>query len=243
MVVPDNIAPIDSSAWPEDEGWNLVRYMVDACHDLNRPDLIGQIRIEFSSTLRKTVGQARYIEKIVVLSRHYWAYLPEYEKRDTVIHEVCHLATPGSGHGREWKDAMMDCGVPPDRMMSRKASNIVKRKKRTRNGDIHKMWLNDVLTKTRYDAGLCEKCNKPICWMACTDGIPIRGLTDRYRMMHILVGECSFYTNGYSSWMGETNGAQILRDPDGDWYRVGRPETPRYVKTEDNWRGWKVEGT
>jgi predicted SprT family Zn-dependent metalloprotease len=243
MALPDDIAPVDIQAWPEGEGWNLVRYMVDACHDLGRPDLIGQIKIEFRSGMKKTVGKAYSMTKTIALSRHYWAYMPEFEKRDTMIHEVCHIATPGQGHRRKWKDAMIQCGAPPDRVLSLTTARLVKRVHAARHGDKIKMWKADRLSRTRYDAGPCPNCKKPMYWTACQDGNPVWGLEARYRIFHVLVGECSYGDSFWDRSYKHEGRENMARDPESEFYHYGRPEARRLVKTDDNYRGWKVEGT
>jgi hypothetical protein len=236
LALPKNIAPINTEAWPETEGWNLIRYMIDACHDLERPELIDQIKIEFRSGMSRTVGRAFSRTKTIALSRFYWAYLPEYEKRDTMIHEVCHIATPGNGHGRKWKDAMIKCGLEPNRFLKPATGNLVKRMHEARHGDVMEMWEYDLIAKKKFDAGKCPECKHPMWWKACIDGVPIRGLEGYYRKHHVLVGECSY---GTSFW-GTTN---MERDKTSEYYHYGRPEARIYVRANGVLSGWKIEGT
>lgn len=242
MALPEGITPINTKGWPETEGWNLVRYMVDACHDLGVPELIDEITIEFSTGMRKSVGKAFPARRYILLSRYYWAYLPESEKRDTIIHEVCHIVNPGADHGRAWKDAMVRCGVEPEKALKLAMSILVKRKHTARHTDKLKLWEIDQAFHWRYDAGKCPECDKPMWWRACDNSSPITDIEGYYRISHLNVGECSygdaFWDQNYK-WENREN---MTRDKNSAYYRYGRPETRAYVRTIDNWRGWKLEG-
>ena len=129
-MIIDGITPIDSKRWPKGEEWNILRYMVDACHDASRPDLIGKIKIEFADGMKTVIARASFRENKIWISRRHWPYMPEFEKRDTIIHEVCHIVCPGRGHGRQWRDAMERCGGYPRRTMSIKSYRSMAKKRR-----------------------------------------------------------------------------------------------------------------
>lgn len=73
------------------------------------------------SRARKALGAARFRNNVPVelrLSKHYMAVLPEEQVRDTILHEIAHLLTPGDGHGRKWKAMCRKIGAVPERCVT-----------------------------------------------------------------------------------------------------------------------------
>ncbi|HEX8342608.1 MAG TPA: SprT-like domain-containing protein [Tepidisphaeraceae bacterium] len=59
------------------------------------------------------LGQCRYREKQIRLSRQITRVSPLAEVHDTVLHEIAHALTPGARHGPAWKAACMKLGCSP----------------------------------------------------------------------------------------------------------------------------------
>lgn len=120
----------------EIEQW--VMYALDCC---GRRELFPILEFNYRHNMTKNLGTARYSSNwgrprgIIALSRDWFKVLPEQEKIDTVIHEVCHIVTDvdllnssgrsayewsiamrenrrKKGHCRLWASYMDKCGLP-----------------------------------------------------------------------------------------------------------------------------------
>jgi len=63
------------------------------------------------------LGLCNYRKKTIFLSRHYTEINPwEPEMKDTVLHEIAHVLTPGHGHDWIWKMKCKEIGANPNRL-------------------------------------------------------------------------------------------------------------------------------
>jgi len=60
-----------------------------------------------------TYGMCRYGPKEIVLSKPMTEACNEAEVEDTILHEIAHALTPGSGHGPVWKMMARKLGADP----------------------------------------------------------------------------------------------------------------------------------
>lgn len=91
-------------------------------HELLKPyiekqELSSDWKIRFDSA-RRRFGQCRHRDKVISLSRHLVLLNEEAEVRDTILHEIAHALTPGSGHGWKWKLKAKEIGARPERCYS-----------------------------------------------------------------------------------------------------------------------------
>jgi predicted SprT family Zn-dependent metalloprotease len=63
---------------------------------------------------KTTLGVCRYNKKEINFSKHFTNISPEKIK-DTILHEIAHALTPGSGHGLLWQAACRRIGAKPER--------------------------------------------------------------------------------------------------------------------------------
>ena len=69
------------------------------------------------------------------LSTVLWPRASEEERRETVVHEMCHIVVgykhgyAASAHGFEWKEAMRNCGVEPRRLHSVDRTGLIRRRR------------------------------------------------------------------------------------------------------------------
>ena len=56
-------------------------------------------------------GQCRYDQRVITLSRVLTPMRDDDAVRQTVLHEIAHALTPGTGHGWEWKAQAYRLGV------------------------------------------------------------------------------------------------------------------------------------
>jgi SprT protein len=84
------------------------------------------LRIEFNTRFTARMGDATYKTPYgprIRLSEPMWPRISQNQRKDTVIHEVCHIkvrhddVTTGrrrsKPHGLEWQHAMRTCGLEP----------------------------------------------------------------------------------------------------------------------------------
>ncbi len=104
------------------------------CKKLGIMDVYKNLQWRFEKRFRCTYGQAEYWEEkgkmkwLIRYASKHWMLIPKEERRNTIIHEVCHLAverlyghcgrpkngeTPVLDHGSHWIDLMAKCGETP----------------------------------------------------------------------------------------------------------------------------------
>lgn len=109
----------------------IRKWVVFACKACDCPELGCKIPIYFNSRFTAKLGRARmfYTHNKKVLSDFYiefaakiWPTTPEDCKRNTAIHEACHVIEAylygwhgGKPHGVRWKTLMRQCGEKPER--------------------------------------------------------------------------------------------------------------------------------
>jgi predicted SprT family Zn-dependent metalloprotease len=64
---------------------------------------------------RRRFGSCRMRAKLITLSRMLTLLNSETQVRDTILHEIAHVLTPGDGHGQRWKDKCVEIGARPER--------------------------------------------------------------------------------------------------------------------------------
>lgn len=118
---------------------NWAKYALDCC---GRPELFSILEFNYRHNMTKNLGTAVYSSNygkpkgVISLSKEWFNILPEFEKINTVIHEVCHIITDAElsrpnklnasgwayairenrltkGHGSVWAGYMDKCGLPP----------------------------------------------------------------------------------------------------------------------------------
>ncbi len=100
--------------------------MRETLERVGAPDLV--IHVEFNSRFTRRMGDARFgrfgRQHIVRFSTPLWGRATAEERRETVIHETCHIAARHiygdhiSAHGWEWKSLMRKAGAKGDRCHS-----------------------------------------------------------------------------------------------------------------------------
>jgi predicted SprT family Zn-dependent metalloprotease len=65
------------------------------------------------SRSKRVFGRCVYRRKVLELSRWLTGSNPQYEVRDTVLHEIAHCLCPGHGHNNVWKKKCIEIGARP----------------------------------------------------------------------------------------------------------------------------------
>lgn len=104
------------------------------------PELAQVIVVEWNRRFTRRLGDAAYSPinygARIRLSIPLWPRASEADRRETVIHEACHIiAVYKFGgyvvvpHGPEWKEAMKNCGVEPLRTHAVDRSGLARRQR------------------------------------------------------------------------------------------------------------------
>jgi SprT protein len=110
-----------------------------ACDSNGVSELAQVIVVEWNSRFTRRLGDAGYSSTTyrarIRLSIPLWPRAKEQDRRETVIHETCHLITfykfgQVAAHGPEWRLAMRNCGLQPTRLHSVDRSGLARRQKR-----------------------------------------------------------------------------------------------------------------
>ena len=80
-----------------------------------------KINIEFNSRFTSRMGDANANYMRIRLSSPLWKVATEVQRRETVIHEACHIIDSRkygvtTSHGRNWQHCMTMCGLEPNRL-------------------------------------------------------------------------------------------------------------------------------
>ena len=131
--------------------------------------------IKFNRRFTRALGCLRWHREerradSIEFSAQAWPHLTLAERRQTVIHEACHLADAykrgDSDHSWRWRTLMLKCGESPDRTMRTtytppRRANTRPRVSCTECGALHRipkraerMWLDG--------AARCAKCRTPL---------------------------------------------------------------------------------
>ena len=106
----------------------VVKTTLTKCNSIN---IFHLVEVSFSTKMTRSLGNMLYSEVAgglykgmiirarIGLSEILWPFINQTERRNTIIHEVCHLAAfhhhgiDIKAHGKEWKRYMELCNLPP----------------------------------------------------------------------------------------------------------------------------------
>lgn len=115
-----------NASQPQQSTMQQIREWIDFTLQQNGVSyLSNMIRVRWNKRFVKKFADAGYGRNpprgIIRLSPRIWVRATETERRETIIHEACHLVcfhlngTEIKPHGIEWRQAMVNCGVEPVR--------------------------------------------------------------------------------------------------------------------------------
>jgi SprT protein len=112
-----------------------VRY---ACERNGCPELYPIIHVEWNTRFTRRLGDGLWsptrLAGRIRLSIPLWGRASEQDRRETVIHEACHVIVEYkygrvAPHGSEWRGAMLNCGVEPLRTHTVDRMGLVRRQR------------------------------------------------------------------------------------------------------------------
>jgi SprT protein len=106
-----------------------------ACVVCGVPKLAGKINIEFNNRFTSRMGDANANYMRIRLSSPLWKIATEVQRRETVIHEACHIIDSRkygvtTSHGRNWQRCMTMCGLEPNRLHRVDTSSVTQVRRR-----------------------------------------------------------------------------------------------------------------
>jgi SprT protein len=111
-----------------------------ACERNEVPELAQVILVEWNPRFTRRLGDAGYSSTTfrarIRLSIPLWPRTSERDRRETVIHEACHIIVSyrfgfvAAPHGPEWKKAMKNCGVESLRLHQVDRTGLARRQRR-----------------------------------------------------------------------------------------------------------------
>jgi len=111
-----------------------------ACDSNEVPELAQVILVEWNRRFTRRLGDAGYSSTTyrakIRLSLPLWPRASDQDRRETVIHEVCHLVAyykfgqVAAPHGSQWQEAMKNCGVEPLRLHTVNRSGLARKQRR-----------------------------------------------------------------------------------------------------------------
>lgn len=118
---------------------NLIRQWIDfACEQNGVRQLSDSIMVEWNSRFTRRLGDAVYFRSTglgrIRLSIPLWPRASDQDRRETVIHEACHVIVGykfcnAPHHGAEWKAAMRACGIKPSRTHEIDRTDLTRKKR------------------------------------------------------------------------------------------------------------------
>jgi len=122
----------------KDEDMQIRGWIAFACECNGDPELDDSIMVEWSSRFTRRLGDAVYFRSTglgrIRLSIPLWSRASEQERRETVIHEACHVIVDSKfgnakQHGVEWKAAMRACDLHPTRTHQIDRTGLTRKKR------------------------------------------------------------------------------------------------------------------
>ena len=120
-------------------GGRIRRWVRYACERNEVPELCPVITVEWNRRFTRRMGDGMYnprsFKARIRLSIPLWSRASAEEKRETVIHEACHVIVGYRfgcvrSHGIEWKQAMINCGLKPVPTHSVDRSGLARKQRR-----------------------------------------------------------------------------------------------------------------
>ena len=131
------------------------------------------VQIEFNNKMTRAIGRAEFkypCSYRIKLSAPLWPRASEADRRNTVIHEACHLIdyyqNKKMDHGDTWKQLMLACGESANRCHSVDRTGLIRKRKRHefRCGCSSSKFIGPVKAKRIKQGSLyvCRSCKQNI---------------------------------------------------------------------------------
>lgn len=142
--------------------------IVDTCKRLNLVSLPKLVSWSWNSRFKVCMGDATWPRAHIRLSSALWPRASVDERRETVVHETCHLAVAhlrghmqagGGAHGRLWQSLMLDAGSPAAARCHRvNVDGLVARVEALCNCKIHRITPRKASKIRNGSIYICRSC-------------------------------------------------------------------------------------
>jgi len=119
---------------------NIRSWIRHACDSNDVAELAQAFLVEWNRRFTRRLGDGHYsllsMRARIRLSLPLWPRASEVDRRETVIHEVCHVIVFYKygvfvrPHGAEWRQAMKNCGVQPVRTHNVDRTGLARQQRR-----------------------------------------------------------------------------------------------------------------
>jgi SprT protein len=125
--------------------YDPIRELIDgACRACGVPELLGKIRVVWNGRFISRMGDARWDPVrggLIRLSRPLWPKASAEERRETVVHEACHVIADyryggKQGHGPRWRKMMARCGYPAAERCHSVDNEAIRRRRERRRVEV-----------------------------------------------------------------------------------------------------------
>ena len=154
---------------------NLIRQTCERC---GCPELASKIKYVWNSRFTRRMGDATYdfpnATGVVRFSKPLWGRADLRERKNTIVHEVCHIITfykygkSASPHGARWKKMMLLAGEFPERCHNVDTNGLTRKqtKIQVRCGCSQKSVTKNMFTRMKNGSTYsCGTCNKEISFL------------------------------------------------------------------------------
>ncbi len=149
-------------------------WMGEGCELLSLWEVYDLITIEFNKRFTSRMGDANGRKMLIRLSAPLWTVASEKQKRETVIHELCHIVDyyiheRSSHHGEPWKILMRQCGLEPQRCHVVDTAKFKKKRMRYRYACSCGKGVTTKVAYNRIKRGVVYRCR------TCKEEITLTG--------------------------------------------------------------------
>lgn len=143
--------------------------LIDTCFMLDADDLIPRLSWEWNGRFTTRMGDATWPAAVIRLSTPLWPRASVEERRETVIHELCHVLTGHKfgkmdGHGARWQSLMREAGYRrPGRCHLVSNDGLVPRVEAACRCQIHKITSHKAgQIRSGKKVWVCRSCSNPL---------------------------------------------------------------------------------
>lgn len=144
----------------------IQHWILHACHFNGIPELASKIQYRFNNRLSIVFGQAWCEKKLIDIAPVLWERASPVQRRKLIIHETCHIICrhkfgPNVGdHGKEWKQSMINAGVPAERCHHVSTAGLRRKYVKYEIAcDCRRAWIGHVkAARVRKQSHTCRKC-------------------------------------------------------------------------------------
>lgn len=123
VVLRTRTLPQRNTPMKDEQKAQVDQWIKETLRTLDSEYIFNDLEIEFNDRYIAKMGMARQCNETGALSVHFstqlWAVANDTQRKQTVVHEICHIVSMDRGifdsHGSYWQGLMLQCGHQPNR--------------------------------------------------------------------------------------------------------------------------------